>query len=40
MFVEHTCPPGQSSHPADAENAFLLSKVKPNTIVFVLETLE
>ncbi|CAB4014180.1 E3 ubiquitin- ligase rnf213-alpha-like, partial [Paramuricea clavata] len=27
MFIEHTCPPGQSTHPADAENAFLLSKV-------------
>ncbi|CAB4036520.1 Hypothetical predicted protein, partial [Paramuricea clavata] len=26
MFIEHTCPPGQSTHPADAKNAFLLSK--------------
>ncbi|CAB4035275.1 Hypothetical predicted protein, partial [Paramuricea clavata] len=24
MFIEHTCPPGQSTHPADANNAFLL----------------
>jgi hypothetical protein len=28
MFVEHTCPPGQSTHPADAQNAFQLWKVK------------
>ena len=27
MFIEHTCPPGQSNHPAVAQNAFLLWKV-------------
>jgi hypothetical protein len=29
MFIEHTCPPRQSTHPADAQNGFLLWKVKP-----------
>ncbi|CAB3996228.1 E3 ubiquitin- ligase rnf213-alpha-like, partial [Paramuricea clavata] len=24
MFIEHTCPPGQSTHPTSANNAFLL----------------
>ena len=29
MFIEHTCPPGQSTHPsADATNGFQLWKVK------------
>ena len=27
MFIEHTCPAGQSNHPAVAQNAFLLWKV-------------
>ncbi|CAB4007146.1 Hypothetical predicted protein, partial [Paramuricea clavata] len=26
MFIEHTCPPGQSCHPADATNVFRLWK--------------
>ena len=28
MFIEHTCPPGQSTHSADAQNALELWKVK------------
>jgi hypothetical protein len=32
MFIEHTCPPGQSTHPTNANNAFLLWTVKPNSI--------
>ena len=27
MFIEHTCPPEESSHPADTQNAFRLWKV-------------
>ena len=28
MIIEHTCPPGQSTHPADTTNGFQLWKVK------------
>ena len=28
MFIEHTCPPGQSTHPADAMNATEVLEVK------------
>ena len=32
LFIEHTCPPGQTTLSVDAQNAFMLWKVNPLSI--------